>query len=78
MTQRTSVAEVKKNRIIYLILGLMCLLPGILYATKSPRRLVKIAQTFDKVAKKIEREVIKEIDLTALTSDEGVCLACEG
>lgn len=26
---------------------------GILYATKSPRRLVKIAQTFDKVAKKI-------------------------
>ena len=35
MTQKTSVAEVKKNRIIYLILGLMCLLPGILYATKS-------------------------------------------
>jgi len=37
----------------------------------------KIAKA-DKVAKKIEREVIKEIDLTALTSDEGVCLACEG
>ena len=35
MTQKTSVAEVKKNRIIYLILGLMCLLPGIFYATKS-------------------------------------------
>ena len=31
----------------------------------------------DKVAKKIEREVIKEIDLRALASEE-VCLACEG
>jgi ribonucleoside-diphosphate reductase alpha chain len=31
----------------------------------------------DKVAKKIEREVIKEIDLKALTTDEPVCLACE-
>jgi ribonucleoside-diphosphate reductase alpha chain len=37
----------------------------------------KIAKA-DKVAKKIEREVIKEIDLTALTGDESVCLACEG
>jgi ribonucleoside-diphosphate reductase alpha chain len=33
----------------------------------------------DKVSKKIERQVIKEIDLTALAStDDGVCLACEG
>jgi ribonucleoside-diphosphate reductase alpha chain len=37
----------------------------------------KIAKA-DKVAKRIEREVIKEIDLTALTGDESVCLACEG
>ena len=37
----------------------------------------KIAKA-DKVAKKIEREVIKEIDLTALASEENVCLACEG
>jgi len=37
----------------------------------------KIAKA-DKVAKRIEREVIKEIDLTALASDESVCLACEG
>lgn len=37
----------------------------------------KIAKA-DKVAKRIEREVIKEIDLTALASDEGACLACEG
>ena len=37
----------------------------------------KIAKA-DKVAKRIEREVIKEIDLTALTGDDGVCLACEG
>ena len=37
----------------------------------------KIAKA-DKVAKKIEREVIKEIDLSALTTDEGACLACEG
>jgi ribonucleoside-diphosphate reductase alpha chain len=37
----------------------------------------KIAKA-DKVAKKIEREVIKEIDLAAMTSDEGACLACEG
>ena len=37
----------------------------------------KIAKA-DKVAKKIEREVIKEIDLSALTGDETVCLACEG
>jgi len=38
----------------------------------------KIAKA-DKVAKKIEREVIKEIDLTALAnSDDGVCIACEG
>ena len=32
----------------------------------------------DKVAKKIEREVIKEIDLKALAKEEEVCLACEG
>lgn len=37
----------------------------------------KIAKA-DKVAKRIEREVIKEIDLTAMTGDESVCLACEG
>ena len=38
----------------------------------------KIAKA-DKVAKRIEREVIKEIDLTALASaDDGACLACEG
>jgi ribonucleoside-diphosphate reductase alpha chain len=37
----------------------------------------KIAKA-DKVAKRLEREVIKEIDLSALTSDDGVCLACEG
>lgn len=32
----------------------------------------------DKVAKKIEREVIKEIDLKALAKEEEVCIACEG
>ena len=32
----------------------------------------------DKVAKKIEREVIKEIDLKALAQEEEVCIACEG
>lgn len=32
----------------------------------------------DKVAKRIEREVIKEIDLKALAKDDEVCLACEG
>jgi ribonucleoside-diphosphate reductase alpha chain len=32
----------------------------------------------DKVARKIEREVIKEIDLKQLAADDGVCLACEG
>ncbi len=37
----------------------------------------KIAKA-DKVSKRIEREVIKEIDLTAMTGDESVCLACEG
>ena len=37
----------------------------------------KIAKA-DKVAKRIEREVIKEIDLTALASEDNVCLACEG
>ena len=38
----------------------------------------KIAKA-DKVSKKIEREVIKEIDLTALANaDDGVCIACEG
>jgi ribonucleoside-diphosphate reductase alpha chain len=37
----------------------------------------KIAKA-DKVARKIEREVIKEIDLTALAQEESVCIACEG
>lgn len=37
----------------------------------------KIAKA-DKVSKRIEREVIKEIDLSAMTGDESVCLACEG
>jgi len=37
----------------------------------------KIAKA-DKVAKRIEREVIKEINLHDLTGDESVCLACEG
>ena len=37
----------------------------------------KIAKA-DKVSKRIEREVIKEIDLTAMAGDESVCLACEG
>ena len=37
----------------------------------------KIAKA-DKVAKRIEREVIKEIDLSAMTGDDSVCLACEG
>jgi ribonucleoside-diphosphate reductase alpha chain len=32
----------------------------------------------DKVAKKIERQVIDEIDLKQLTKEEVVCLACEG
>ncbi len=32
----------------------------------------------DKVAKKIEREVIQEIDLKALASGEEICIACEG
>ena len=37
----------------------------------------KIAKA-DKVSKRIEREVIKEIDLKALASDDSVCIACEG
>ena len=37
----------------------------------------KIAKA-DKVSKRIEREVIKEIDLHALTGDADTCLACEG
>lgn len=37
----------------------------------------KIAKA-DKVSKKLEREVIKEIDLTALAQEETVCIACEG
>ena len=37
----------------------------------------KIAKA-DKVSKKIEREVIKEIDLSALASSDSVCIACEG
>jgi len=37
----------------------------------------KIAKA-DKVSRRIEREVMKEIDLTALATEESVCLACEG
>ena len=38
----------------------------------------KIAKA-DKVSKRIEREVIKELDLSSLTGDaEDVCIACEG
>lgn len=37
----------------------------------------KIAKA-DKVSKRIEREVMKEIDLSAMTGDDSVCLACEG
>jgi ribonucleoside-diphosphate reductase alpha chain len=32
----------------------------------------------DKVARRIEREVIKEIDLTALATEDNACIACEG
>jgi ribonucleoside-diphosphate reductase alpha chain len=32
----------------------------------------------DKVSRKIERQVIQEIDLKALAQDDNVCLACEG
>ena len=37
----------------------------------------KIAKA-DKVSKRLEREVIQEIDLKALAQDDTVCLACEG
>jgi len=37
----------------------------------------KIAKA-DKVSKRIEREVMKEIDLKALAGDDSICLACEG
>jgi len=37
----------------------------------------KIAKA-DKVSKRIEREVIKGIDLISLASDDAVCIACEG
>jgi ribonucleoside-diphosphate reductase alpha chain len=37
----------------------------------------KIAKA-DKVSKRIEREVIKEIDFHSMVGDESVCLACEG
>ena len=37
----------------------------------------KIAKA-DKVSKRIEREVIKEIDFSTMVGDESVCLACEG
>ena len=37
----------------------------------------KIAKA-DKVSKRIEREVMKEIDLSTMVGDESVCLACEG
>lgn len=32
----------------------------------------------DKISKRIEREVIKEIDFNALVGDSEICLACEG
>ena len=32
----------------------------------------------DKVARRIERDVIKEIDLTALATEDNACIACEG
>jgi ribonucleoside-diphosphate reductase alpha chain len=32
----------------------------------------------DKVSKKIERDIIQEIDLKQLASDDDVCIACEG
>ena len=32
----------------------------------------------DKVSKQIERQVIEELDLKALASDEEICLSCEG
>jgi ribonucleoside-diphosphate reductase alpha chain len=37
----------------------------------------KIAKA-DKVSKKIEREVINELDMSNLLSEESVCMACEG
>jgi ribonucleoside-diphosphate reductase alpha chain len=37
----------------------------------------KIAKA-DKVAKAIERQVIQEIDLSALAQEDSVCIACEG
>jgi ribonucleoside-diphosphate reductase alpha chain len=37
----------------------------------------KIAKA-DKVSKKIEREVINELDMSSLLTEEGACLACEG
>ena len=37
----------------------------------------KIAKA-DRVSKRIEREVINELDLSALTGDGDVCIACEG
>jgi ribonucleoside-diphosphate reductase alpha chain len=37
----------------------------------------KIAKA-DKVSKRLEREVIAEIDLKALAADDNVCIACEG
>lgn len=44
---------------------------GILYARKNPRRLVKIAQAFDKVAKKI---LPKGVDLKALSKNSKVAM----
>jgi ribonucleoside-diphosphate reductase alpha chain len=32
----------------------------------------------DKVAKKIERQVMQEIDLKQIATEESVCIACEG
>ena len=32
----------------------------------------------DKVSKKIEREIIQEIDLKSLAQDDNICIACEG
>ena len=45
---------------------------GILYASKNPRRLVKIAQAFDKIAKKI---LPKNVNLKKLNNRSKVAMA---
>jgi ribonucleoside-diphosphate reductase alpha chain len=32
----------------------------------------------DKVSNRIERQIIKELDLTAMVNDDEGCLSCEG